>query len=69
MTNSNIATQAAREDAQSIMIGVNLAELLKSRIAGGIVSDPLYTANLIYHLPEDLQGMVITLLEKFYFDY
>ena len=51
------------------MLGVNLAELLKSRIAGGIVSDPLYTATLIHNLPEDLQGMVITLLEKFYFDY
>ena len=55
MTNQHIATQAAREDAQSIMIGVNLVELLKSRIVGGIVSDPLYTATLIYNLNKDLK--------------
>ena len=41
MSNTNhIAQQAAREDAQLINTGDDIENLIKSRMAGGIVSLP-----------------------------
>jgi hypothetical protein len=70
MSNTNhIAQQAARVDAQLINTGDDIENLIKSRMAGGIVSDPLYTAYLCHYLTEDMQVLLLRVLEKHYFDY
>ena len=66
---SHISAQMARIDAQNIISGQCIESLLKQRISGGIVSDPLYAATLCHCLPFDMQTMFISVLEKYYFDF
>jgi len=69
MIMSHIAITAAHDDSILLIEGGNMENLIKARVSGGIVSDPLYTATLCHLLPYDLQEMLLTVLEKFYFDY
>ncbi|AHK11323.1 hypothetical protein S140_214 [Shewanella sp. phage 1/40] len=66
---SHISAQMARVDARNIIGGQCIRKLLKQRIEGGIVSDPLYAATLCHCLPFDMQTMFLSALEKYYFDY
>lgn len=69
MLNTYAAIAAAKEDAQAIANGANIKSLLADRIAGGIVSDPLYVGYLVHYLPEDMQSLVLRALESKYFEF
>ena len=69
MDNKPIAILAAKQDAAEIINGANIKNLLANRIAGGIVSDPLYVGYLVYYLTEDMQSLVLRVLEANYFEY
>ena len=69
MDNKPLAIAAAKEDAQAIVNGANIKVLLSDRIAGGIVSDPLYVGYLVHYLPEDIQSLVLRVLESNYFEF
>lgn len=69
MDNKPIAILAAKQDASEIISGANIKSLLADRIAGGIVSDPLYVGYLVHYLPEDMQSLVLRVLEANYFEF
>lgn len=54
MDNKPLAIAAAKQDASEVINGANIKSLLADRIAGGIVSDPLYVGYLVHYLPEDM---------------
>ena len=69
MDNKPIAVLAAKHDAAEIVNGANIKSLLADRIAGGIVSDPLYVGYLVHYLPEDMQSLALRVLESNYFEF
>lgn len=69
MSNKYLAIEAAKQDASEIINGANIKSLLADRIAGGIVSDPLYVGYLVHYLPEDMQSLVLRVLESNYFEF
>lgn len=69
MDNKPLAITAAKQDATEIINGANIRSLLNDRIAGGIVSDPLYVGYLVHYLPEDMQSLVLRVLELNYFEF
>lgn len=69
MDNKPIAILAAKRDATEIINGANIKNLLTDRIAGGIVSDPLYVGYLVHYLPEYMQSLVLRVLEANYFEF
>lgn len=69
MSNKPLAITAAKQDASDIINGANIKSLLADRIAGGIVSDPLYVGYLVHYLPEDMQSLVLRVLGANYFEF
>ena len=69
MTEKYLAIAAAKQDASEVINGANIKLLLSDRIAGGIVSDPLYVGYLVHYLPEDMQSLVLRVLESNYFEF